>query len=566
MFKIVSASLHCNNAVIVFFCRDCPMPTSPFRQLRPLLLSFIAVTVALLLLMSAATAFSINQLLDNSRHEHLVSNRVKDDMQALRYHVVQIQQFLTDVSATADRDGFGDAAVHYRAGVQQLQEMATLSPVLQPSLLSTRQALDSFYRVGQQMAETYIVEGREAGNQLMKTPGTGFDDRAEALTQALQQLQQQVTAETTAAVTQSEQLMSNVSLGLLLASVVLIVLVLAGGAVLYRRVFRTLGGEPAEAMQQTQHIAAGDLSRPLLVPAGREHSLLGALVDMQDKLRGITGHIRELAGQMHGNAGALKLSASEVQQASHTQGEASRAIAVSVEEVLQSISQLGEQIHQVQQEAHAADGAVVECAGLIHRSADDIHAMADHVGTAADALEGLRRQADTIANITQTIHDIAEQTNLLALNAAIEAARAGESGRGFAVVADEVRKLAERTSQATVDISRQIDALGQGMQAVVASMQTSVAATRDGVEQSRLASDAISGIRDNACRISTHIDAVALALGEQQQAVRDIAHRAEVISAMTEANQGSVDATASASQQLSVHADSLHEAVAVFRL
>ncbi|MFC3626570.1 methyl-accepting chemotaxis protein [Vogesella amnigena] len=542
------------------------MPTSSFRQLRPLLLSFIAVTVTMLLLMGGATSFSINLLLDNSRQEHQVSNRVKDDMQALRYHVVQIQQYLTDVSATADRDGFGDAAEHYRAGVQQLQDMAALAPALQTRLSSVRQALDTFYRVGQQMAESYIAGGREAGNQLMKAPGSGFDDRAEALTQALQQLQQQVEADNAAVVTQSEQLLHDVGLGLLLASALLIMLVLAGGVVLYRRVFRTLGGEPVEAMRQTRHIAAGDLSRTLTVPAGREHSLLGALVDMQDKLRGITGHIRELAGQMHGNAGALNLSAREVQQASHTQGEASRAIAVSVEEVLQSIGQLGEQISQVQQEAHSADGAVVDCAGLIHHAANDIHAMADHVAAAASALDGLRQQADTIANITQTIHGIAEQTNLLALNAAIEAARAGESGRGFAVVADEVRKLAERTSQATVDISGQIDALGQGMQAVVGSMQTSVEATRDGVEQSRLASDAISGIRDNARRISAHIDSVALALNEQQLAVRDIAQRAEVISAMTEANQGSVDATASASQQLSVHADSLHEAVAVFRL
>ncbi|WP_232219958.1 cache domain-containing protein [Pseudogulbenkiania sp. MAI-1] len=57
-----------------------------------------------------------------------------------------------------------------------------------------------------------------------------------------------------------------------------------------RRIIGTLGGEPANAAEITEAIAAGDLSREI-VTRGQEHSLLMAMRRMQSGLRGMIEQI-----------------------------------------------------------------------------------------------------------------------------------------------------------------------------------------------------------------------------------------------------------------------------------
>ncbi len=86
-----------------------------------------------------------------------------------------------------------------------------------------------------------------------------------------------------------------------------------------------------------------------------------------------------------------------------------------------------------------------------------------------DRLNGASKE---IGKIVGVINDIADQTNMLALNAAIEAAGAGEAGKGFAVVANEVKELAKQTSEATEEISRQIETMRTQMEEAVKAVAT----------------------------------------------------------------------------------------------
>lgn len=265
--------------------------------LRGRLLWFGALLCAAILVLSIAAGLMLTEIRHLVVDDYGHAREVSDQSLQARFHTVQIQQFLTDVSATGDASGFEDAAKHYQLLLDSLQKIESQDASQQPQLASIRSAAEAMYRSGVAMAKVYMLQGREAGNRLMKQPVEGFDDRTATLTQQLLALDSAADSHFSAIASQLEKLLGVSRYGMWLIALLILVGVLFALWRLYRSLFVVLGGEPVVAANAAQRIAAGDIDVTLPLSTGDTRSVMASIAATVEILKHFTEAQRGMAQQ-----------------------------------------------------------------------------------------------------------------------------------------------------------------------------------------------------------------------------------------------------------------------------
>lgn len=331
-------------------------------------------------------------------------------------------------------------------------------------------------------------------------------------------------------------------------------------------ILRQIGGEPSAVVAITNRIAGGDLSQSIAVPTHSQNSLMAAIANMQDQLRGLIGQVQGSANELSRRAHALTRDVEQVERNGVEESSAAQKTADDVAHISGRINHIGDAADQAKALSDLAgnlsqDGQVA-MGGVVKEMED----VSSSVSLSSGLVQQLGTHSEQITSIVQVIKDIADQTNLLALNAAIEAARAGEQGRGFAVVADEVRKLAERTGNSTDEISRVVNTIQNGVNDAVHGMQDVSVRVERGVGLVRNASDGMERIHSGALDASQAVNGIHMALNESTNSLGQIEGSMNNIVHLVERNSSAVGTMTASSKRVDELARDLNLAVERFRL
>jgi len=495
-----------------------------FKLRSKMILSyFIIVLLVMIVLVSGNVILSGNNKVVQEINEEIFPDSQK--FNNIKTSVIQIRGWISYVSATRAKEGFDsgfkEAKKYNELANKDIDSLikANHKGLDIKKLKEIKENLNAFHDTGVEVANAYIEGGAESGNEMLAVLSAVETTLTEPLDKMVNAQTKKLINGLAKVSSQSTFLQVFMSIG----GVVIAVLSMVIALILSNMLIAPLLNVVKSLADISE--GEGDLTVQLEIKSKDEVGDLSLYFNkFLTKIKGVITDVIESTESIY-NA------STEISSTSQGMSKVAQDQAASLEEISSLLEEMGSSVSINASNAKTTDGFAQKSAS---QSEDGGKAVNETV-------ESMKEIAERI----EIIEDIAYQTNLLALNAAIEAARAGAHGKGFAVVASEVRKLAEKSQQASQEISK----LAFGS-----------------LEISQKAGSLFKEILPNVNKTADLVQEISLASEEQDRGITQITNGVNLLNEGTQQSAATSEELAATSEMLNSQTARLNELMGYFKV
>ncbi|HMQ55492.1 MAG TPA: methyl-accepting chemotaxis protein, partial [Anaerolineae bacterium] len=426
----------------------------------------------------------------------------------IKIDVLQVWQWLTDISATRAApgydDGFAQAEAYAQKFHQDLEALGRLQPDKQQTLSELAASFEEFYAEGQAMAQAYIEGGPVQGNAAMERFDVYAADLSAHLEDLVLELNQEAERSLQTAVDQ------NIKVEKVSFWFVTITALIAAGLSWW--LAKGIVSSIRTMLRTVNRIAEGDFEQRVVVQGRDELAEMGtALQQMLDYLQTIAraanqvalgdltvtvspqsekdllGHafsrmiidVRQLISQSTGTAKTVGEAATQLASTSNQAGQVTHQIANTVQQVSQNIQEqagglslIAASVRQLSQAIEGVAKGAQEQAQAISQTS---HGMSDLTQAVSAIAAGAAQQAQTVTgaqtatmSLDTAVTHIVERTRAVAdfIQANLKTAQDGQHAAKQAVIGMDQLGLA------TAELARTIQELGERSGQIGAIVET----------------------------------------------------------------------------------------------
>ncbi|MDH4121381.1 MAG: methyl-accepting chemotaxis protein [Deltaproteobacteria bacterium] len=497
----------------------------------------------------------------------------------MKMDVIQVQQWLTDISATRSQNGLDDgfkkadeSANHFLASLAKFRSYYQHeNPENLPIVDELESRFHPYYETGKRMAQAYIQGGAPAGNRMMGA----FDKEAERLSESLEKFVDHETEDL-------EEHVGHVAGSINLLKVVIVssgALSMLLGIFLTILITRSLTKPLHQVVAQLEEMSKGHIDGRLVVTS---HDEIGHMIESIDHfaedlqtgtvnslkmlasgdltfesipkdekdvigiaLKLVGENLNRLISDIRVGSEYIATSSNQVANAASSVSQGAVEQSAALEEISSSLSELTGKTRINAESASKANGLMQESKKLADTGRSQINQM-------MNVMAKINSSGEEVAKVIKLIDEIAFQTNLLALNAAVEAARVGKYGTGFAVVASEVHSLSEKAAAAARESAELIE--------------KSSTFIHEGMESASQTSFSFEQIHNSVDTVSRLVGEIARSSNDQALAIYQVTETVTQIHKIVEQNSANSEESASASEELATQARQMKDMVSRFKV